>query len=271
MANGLTVRPSVESLENNPAELDALRVAYGKMQALNDNRGWIHWAGFHGYKQFLCWHHSRIGSGSQLPYNLFLPWHRAYLHYWEHTARDQDPRMVLPWWDWTSPGSHSIGIPKSFTVKTVNGQRNPLASGPAPAMPATPLGPAMPAGQTKRRPGSPAALPTADQIKFLVGLRNFIDLDVQLEDVHDKVHGWCGGYMNFVASAAFDPIFWSHHCMIDRVWYLWQLKNGIDNIPDDYKDKTLGPFNMRVRDVLDISRLGYEYAHGSSMVLTQTT
>jgi tyrosinase len=264
MANGLTIRPSVESMEHNPVELDALRVAYSKMQALNDNRGWIYWAEYHGYNRFLCWHHGRVGRGSPLPYNLFLPWHRAYLLYWEHTARDQDPKMVLPWWDWTSRGSHTIGIPKSFTVKTVGGKRNSLASGPRPAMPG------VPAGQTKRAPGPPAGLPTAAQVNALIPLRNFVDLDTQLEDIHDSVHGWCGGDMGQVARAAFDPIFWSHHCMIDRIWYKWQLKNGIDNIPDDYKDKVLFPWDMRVRDVLDINRLGYEYADGSSTLVIKT-
>jgi hypothetical protein len=90
MANGLTLRPSVETLENSPDALDALRDAYGKMQALTDNRGWIYWAGVHGYSQFLCWHHSRVGSASTLPYNLFLPWHRAYLLYWgKHSPRSE--------------------------------------------------------------------------------------------------------------------------------------------------------------------------------------
>jgi tyrosinase len=264
MANGSTVRPSVEALEKSPGGLDALRDAYGKMQAITDNRGWVYWAGYHGYPQYLCWHHSRIGAGSTLPYNLFLPWHRAYLLYWEHTVRDQNPKMVLPWWDWTSTVSHTDGIPKSFTVKTVDGKKNTLASGPRPAIPGVKAGP------TSRAPGNPASLPTAANVSDLMDLGNYVDLDSQLEDIHDQIHGWCGGDMGQVAIAAFDPIFWSHHCMIDRIWYLWQLKNGINNIPDDYKDKTLAPFNMRVRDVLDINRLGYEYAHSSVTILNKT-
>lgn len=70
--------------------------------------------------------------------------------------------------------------------------------------------------------------------------------------------------MGSVATAAFDPIFWSHHVMIDRVWYLWQLQNGLHNIPPDYLDKALPPFSLTVRDVLDINSLGYEYADSSS-------
>src|SRR5882724_1880475 len=158
MANGLTLRASVEALEKSPGGLDALRDSYGKMQALTDNRGWTYWAGIHGYSQFLCWHHGRAGSGSQLPYNLFLPWHRAYLLYWEHTARDQNAKMALPWWDWTSRGAHTVGIPKSFSVKTADGKKNSLASGPRPAMPGVPKGP------TRRSPGSPAGLPTAAEV-----------------------------------------------------------------------------------------------------------
>jgi len=262
MANPVTLRPSVEALEKTTGGLDALRDAYGKMQALTDNRGWTHWAGVHGFSQFLCWHHGRIGSGSTLPYNLFLPWHRAYLLYWEHTARDQNSKMVLPWWDWTSQDSHAVGIPKSFSVATVAGKKNSLASGPRPKMPGVPAGP------TKRAPGSPGALPTAAQVSALMNLGNYVDLDLQIEDIHDSVHGWTGGDMGQVARAAFDPIFWSHHCMIDRIWYLWQLKNGINNIPDDYKDKTLAPFDLRVRDVLDINSLGYDYAQSSSIVVT---
>ena len=69
--------------------------------------------------------------------------------------------------------------------------------------------------------------------------------------------------MGVVATSAFDPIFWSHHCMIDRIWYLWQLQNGTNNIPADYLDKPLAPFAVTVQYVLDINRLGYEYGQAS--------
>jgi hypothetical protein len=36
--------------------------------------------------------------------------------------------------------------------------------------------------------------------------------------------------MGVVGTAAFDPIFWSHHAMIDRLWWLWQARNGNGNI-----------------------------------------
>jgi len=66
--------------------------------------------------------------------------------------------------------------------------------------------------------------------------------------------------MGVIATAAFDPIFYSHHAMIDRLWYIWQIQNGINNIPHQLLARTLAPFNMKVSDVLDISKLGYQYA-----------
>ena len=62
--------------------------------------------------------------------------------------------------------------------------------------------------------------------------------------------------MGVIATAAFDPIFWAHHAMIDRVWYLWQLRHGTTNIPPHYAGKTLAPFGMTVAQVLDVNTLG---------------
>jgi tyrosinase len=225
------------------------------MQALAaaDNRSWIYWAGYHGFPNYYCWHHSAVGTRGPFPYNLFLPWHRAYLVYWENIMRDQSAQAVLPWWDWTSDLSHQAGIPQAFTDQTVDGNANPLFDGPTPDMPNDP------ARRTQRSPGDPGELPTQEGVNDLLGLNSFVDFSNQVEDVHDGVHGWVGGDMGIVAQAAFDPIFWSHHAMIDRIWYLWQVQNGVTNIPPDYLDQTLAPFGYTVRQVLDIHQLGYEY------------
>jgi len=268
LANGVVTRQSIEAMQANPAALAALRDAYAKMQAFSetDNRSWIYWAGLHGFPQWFCWHHGRAGLGSQRPFNLFAPWHRAYLVYFEFTARDRNNDAILPWWDWTSVGSHTDGIPRSFTEPTANGAPNPLATGPLPSIQGAP------ARRTVRFPGNPASLPTAARVEAALQLSSFVDFSIQLEDIHDAVHGWTGGFnpapppqggdMGSVAIAAFDPIFWSHHAMIDRLWYLWQLRHGVANIPPDYLDMPLAPFAFTVRQVLDVRALGYEYAVG---------
>src|SRR5437868_4251913 len=118
-------RKSVTELTDD--ELAAFRAAMGKMQAINDNRGYGHLAGYHGVPGFYCWHHLRTRR-AQLPANLFLPWHRAYLLYFESALRDNDEAVSLPWWDWSSAEAHSDGVPPAFSLPRVNGKPNPLYS-----------------------------------------------------------------------------------------------------------------------------------------------
>ena len=52
-----------------------------------------------------------------------------------------------------------------------------------------------------------------------------------LEGIHNTVHTTSGGpgsstvsagHRTYLATAAFDPIFWLHHCNVDRLFALWQ-------------------------------------------------
>ncbi|GAB1310494.1 tyrosinase [Madurella fahalii] len=46
-----------------------------------------------------------------------------------------------------------------------------------------------------------------------------------LESLHDTIHllsGGFDGHMSFPTYAAFDPLFWLHHCMVDRIFAIWQ-------------------------------------------------
>jgi len=244
MANGGVVRPSAEH-----ANVAALEDAYQKMQAISaaDNRSWIYWAQFHGFNRFECWHHARVGN-DLFPYDLFLPWHRAYLTFFDNAARDQNAEAILPWWDWTSDASHQNGLPAAYTAGG-----SALQSGPVPAING------QPERQTTRNPSSPGSLPTPKDVEDLLVLSDFRDFSNQLQDIHDRIHGWVGGDMGSIATSAFDPIFWAHHAMIDRIWYLWQLRHGVNNIPASYLDKALFP-GLTVQQVLDVRALGYDYA-----------
>ena len=48
--------------------------------------------------------------------------------------------------------------------------------------------------------------------------------------------------------------------MIDRLWYLWQISPRGVNPPASLLDRALAPWPVTVRQTLDISTLGYEYA-----------
>jgi tyrosinase len=251
MANGtIVIRPSAEH-----ANTTALEDAYEKMQALSDsdNRGWIYWAEFHGFNRYECWHHARQGNDN-FTYDLFLPWHRAYLLFVDNAARDQNADAILPWWDWTSAASHADGLPAAYRTGGAA-----LETGPMPAIDG------QPARRTSRNTSDPSGLPTQADVDALLDLTDFRDFSNQLQDIHDGIHGWVGGDMGSIAVSAFDPVFWAHHCMIDRVWYLWQLKYGVNTIPPEYLDKALFP-GYTVQQVLDVRALGYDYASAAVAV-----
>ncbi|KAK4231718.1 hypothetical protein QBC38DRAFT_439739 [Podospora fimiseda] len=55
-----------------------------------------------------------------------------------------------------------------------------------------------------------------------------------IESLHDTIHNLAGGgglgqpniqggHMSFIPYSAFDPIFFLHHCMVDRIFAMWQL------------------------------------------------
>ena len=68
----------------------------------------------------------------------------------------------------------------------------------------------------------------------------FSEFSTLVEGIHNGVHGWVGGAMSAVPIAAYDPVFWAHHGMIDRLWYLWQISPRGTNPPADLLDQALG-------------------------------
>lgn len=59
-----------------------------------------------------------------------------------------------------------------------------------------------------------------------------------LETVHNTVHNGSGGFgiaeghMTEIPTAGFDPIFWMHHCQVERLLSLWQAINYTVKVPD---------------------------------------
>jgi tyrosinase len=221
------------------------------MQAISDDRGFGHWAGIHGLPlPMYCQHGTR----------LFLPWHRAYLYFFELAMRDQVPEAVLSWWDWTSTASHTSGIPAAFAKATVDRKANPLYRSQVP--PAARIN-GQPR-QTTRAPAPPAGLPTAAAVQSVLALADFLDFQTQLENLHGAVHVWVRGTMGQIPWAAYDPIFWAHHVMIDRLWRLWQIRHPNPHMPSDLLNQALPPFPMTVAETLEIKNLGYRYASATA-------
>jgi tyrosinase len=241
-------RVSVFKLD--PGQLDALRHAFAAIQALRDNRGLWYWAGLHGAPGYDCEHTIRQVD------SLFLPWHRAYLYHLELALQTQVPEAALPWWDW--PSSRAVGIPPAFADAAGGQPANPLAGAEMPPLPNAPDG--WP-GRTARDPGNPGELPDQAAVDQILELSDFNDFSLQLEQqLHNQIHGWTGGTMGVIATAAYDPIFWAHHTMVDRLWALWQVKHASPGPAPQTWGTQLRAVSMTIGDVLSIQRLGYDYA-----------
>ncbi len=97
--------------------------------------------------------------------------------------------------------------------------------------------------------------------------------------VHAEAHAWVGGSMDSSCSPN-DPIFWLHHCNIDRLWAQWQsLDPGWPYLPptgtpdvwpghglDDPMMSPLagGTFSPTPHCVLNHRALGYQYDTGQT-------
>jgi tyrosinase len=241
-------RKSADKLR--PDQLTALKDGFRAIKELRDNRGFWHFAGMHGAPGGLCQHSTqRVFDG------LFLPWHRAYMYQLEIALQTQVAECTLPWWDW--PTSRVTGgIPAAYA--DVGGEANPLAGAELPSLPTEP--PEWPE-RTSRDPDPPEGLPDAVEVERIVALPDFNDFSQQLEvQLHNRVHGWVGGTMGRVATAAYDPIFWAHHTMVDRIWSLWQTKHSDHGPRPEVWRQALTGFDMTVQDVLETPALGYVYA-----------
>lgn len=78
--------------------------------------------------------------------------------------------------------------------------------------------------------------------------------------------GW--GAMSDVGFAAYDPLFWSHHAMVDRLWRICQHRNPGALPPAHVLETPLqvGRQPMTVRQTLNVKQLGYEYAGSAASV-----
>ena len=244
----------------------AVTALYGiSTQQINDERGYQYWAGIHGLPTPM---YCQNAHGT--PY--FLPWHRAYLYFFERALQDQVPDATLPWWDWAIPSGQAGMIPSAYSDEhDPAGQANALFSAevnPAALQQGKASGLVM-APKTLREPGQPGSLPLPkpDEIRVALGQPDYDHFRGAVEQLHNRVHVWVGGqdgHMGQIPFAAYDPIFWAHHTMIDRLWRIWQLQHPGANPDASLLDQALPPFRMTVRQTLDVTALGYDYASSTS-------
>ena len=164
----------------------------------------------------------------------FLVWHRLYTYHFEKIVRRlsgyQD--FALPYWDYTNSTGNNRQLPDMFRDRSSSlyevARYEPLNNG-------EPV-----SGEIER----------ALDITKLMSYTNFEMFSNNMNAApHGAMHDYIGagndttgtlqfknsitgsttttGLMGWVPTAAFDPIFWTHHSNIDRIWQQWtNSENG---------------------------------------------
>ncbi|MDR3514599.1 MAG: tyrosinase family protein [Azospirillaceae bacterium] len=194
----------------------------------------------------------------------FLPWHRMYVWYFEAiiASVSGEPAFALPYWDYTNPDAQTLPEefrrPSSVDPKfgaLFRETRNSWVN----------LGQSITTGGTVKHPPAALNLNSMNEPDYS-GNYGFCKL---LESgLHGSVHDFTGNEtgMGAVTTAAGDPIFWLHHCNVDRVWAGWNKAGGQNPSDPAWEARTYVFVNgegdrvtPRIGDVLDIASLGYAY------------
>jgi tyrosinase len=186
-----------------------------------------------------CWGSCTHGR----PY--FLTWHRWYMYYFEAICRKMCnvSEFMLPYWNYASDIGPSLQLPAKFQYLPPAGEppnplffddrglgfSNPKGEGPQNA--AMNNGAYMPYSAIDYGPALSAMVMFPSEIHFRAPPDpGYLELGFtgRVECVpHDNVHTNIGGWMGNIPSAASDPIFYMHHCQIDRLYASWEAVSGV--------------------------------------------
>lgn len=290
-------RRNITSLGDWSSDLEWYGKAVDVLRAkpLNDPTGWRYMAAVHGRMKGTD---PYAKPGDATPANsttywdqcqhqtwFFLPWHRGYLAAFEANIAKTIVSLggpadwALPYWNYSQNNASRL-MPKDFYVRQrPDGTPNPLW---------VPWG--RPANGNAHLSNGDVSLSCLTHGVFagtnngadpgfggpITGFMHFGQL-VQLpsgwvEDApHNTVHGTLGGLMGDPDYAALDPIFWLHHCNIDRLWEVWRQLFPITadpttaawlrNVVFDMHDGSGAPFQFNAGQMLDTRTVmhGYEY------------
>jgi hypothetical protein len=200
------VRRGVLGMDASDPILLAYRDAIRAMQALpsTDPLSWSYQAAIHGTHNsppLAAWNSCEHGN------YYFWSWHRMYLYWFERIVRKMSGYdcWTLPFWDWSALNGQKLPAPfRDITSELYVSNRAPAMNNGTGALP-------------------PSSVDYSTAFSFIAF--NSASTSLQITP-HADVHGLVGGWMGSVPTAAQDPIFYLHHCNIDRLWNLWLAQGG---------------------------------------------
>ncbi|CAL9015389.1 unnamed protein product [Prunus brigantina] len=219
---------------------------------------------------------------------LFFPFHRYYLYFYEKILGKliNDPTFALPFWNWDSPAG--MQLPALFA-----NPKSPLYDKFRAASHQPPTLIDLDYNGTDEKVSNETQINANLKIMYRQMVSNaknpqlFFGNPYRAGDEpdpgggsiegtpHGPVHLWTGDNtqpnfedMGNFYSAARDPIFFSHHSNVDRMWSIWKTLGGkrTDISQSDWLDSGFLFYNenaelvrVKVRDSLESKSLGYVY------------
>lgn len=217
----------------------------------------------------------------------FLPWHREFIRRFELDLKSIDARVTLPYWDWTADSSETSSVWSSdFMGGNGRESDGRVMDGPFAYdsgnwnLSILDIDDLTHAPYLRRRFGTfpnVSTLPTAKQIEDTLkvtpydgppwitntetglpqpSFRNRLEGWYGEGNIHNRVHLWVSGGTPpefrdagsmFWRTSPNDPVFFLHHCNIDRLWAQWQAQNPTYG----YVPNTGGPQGHNINDLME--------------------
>jgi tyrosinase len=281
------VRKSVYALPAGDVTLDWYNKAVKELlsRPIDNPTSWRYMAGVHGARTSVTRPSGAASFWDACQHQnwFFLPWHRAYIAMFEAVVADCVAKLggpsdwALPYWNYSedvaaNPSARSL--PPAFVGRTrADGTQNYLSSTRGTSLTLTNGHVSLNALKIKTFPGRVGGGapgfggPKAGPYHF-----GGDGDDGYLEMVpHNVVHGAIGGFMGDPDTAALDPIFWLHHCNIDRLWEVWRNQGPGSGWRDsgwlgqsfDFHDATGAKLTLACSALLDTTTILHGYTYDS--------
>ncbi|HEY2707903.1 MAG TPA: tyrosinase family protein [Caulobacteraceae bacterium] len=311
---GIYTREDLWSLDAWDPTLLWYAKAMGAMfqRKMQDPTGWRYQAAIHGYDEGMPELQNLLQPGDQEPGDsdtywrqcqhhgwFFLPWHRGYLGYFERIVRKAVVDLggpadwALPYWNYSDTQENAdvaLYVRPEFVTDTLpDGSPNALFQGVSRNnynLVDTPKGQAAdfgigPMDVRLKCLTAQHFYDHASASSFGGGVTAFshgedgLDVSGGVEKTpHDNVHGDLGGWMGTFETAGLDPLFWLHHCNIDRLWSVWAaaqnhanptdakwLNPGGQGFPYRFHDETGASKSFAPASVLDTATSPFSYRY----------
>ncbi len=251
-ANAKYTRWNVNTLEGR-ANLEAMNIAFEKMRALGCESGisWYYQGAIHsipnainGDNKFCAKYQTTkdklwawadcTHNGSDSASLNFLLWHRMYIWYLEKIVRELSGKddFALPYWNYgsTQTADNIMAEPirnKSGSLYTA--ARYTILNNGKPILPNQVKDIQSALTELQKNPSFSGSGGFSKTLEIAPHgyMHNLIGggyADPVSETYYNEIYQIVtSGLMGKVPSAGFDPVFWLHHSMIDRIWESWDV------------------------------------------------